>query len=258
MKLLVTGLNGTLAPILARTAERLGFSVVGWDRNRTSTDEGSAGDAWLESERPDAIAHLAMGSPEWARRLALYAAIHAKPLIFTSSAMVFHHQPDGPHGIHAERNAQDDYGRYKRDCEDAILTANPSACVARIGWQIDPSQPGNNMLMALDQWQTTTGRISASRAWRPACSFMEDTAAALMKLLQNPVHGVSHIDSNADEGHDFVQIALSLRIEFGRESWRVHPNADYRHDQRLLGGGALVPPLSDRLVSLKCAADGDA
>lgn len=249
MKWLITGLNGTLAPVLARQAHALGVEVLAWDRHRIPPDDAAAGDAWLRRERPDAIAHLGMGSAEWAGRLARHAAEHGLPFVFTSTAMVFHHVPDGPHAVDDERNAQDDYGRYKRACEDAVRASNPEASVVRIGWQIDAVQPGNNMLMALDQWQATQGRVSASRAWKPACSFMADTAAALAQLLLQPAPGVSHLDSNADEGHDFAQIVRALKVQFGREAWNLHVQEDYVHDQRLRGGGARVPPLSQRLPS---------
>ena len=250
MKWLITGLNGTLAPVLARQAAAHGAEVLAWDRNRLPPDDVAASDAWLRQERPDAIAHLGMGSAEWAGRLARHAADHGLPFVFTSTAMVFHHQPNGPHAVGDERSAQDPYGQYKCACEDAILAANAEASVVRIGWQIDALQPGNNMLMALDHWQASQGRVSASEAWKPACSFMGDTAAALAGLMMQPVPGVSHLDSNADEGHHFAQIAQALKRAFHREAWDIHVHQDYEHDQRLAGGGARVPPLSARLASL--------
>jgi dTDP-4-dehydrorhamnose reductase len=80
---------------------------------------------------------------------------------------------------------------------------------------------------------------------------MADTAAALARLLLQPVPGVSHVDSNAEEGHDFAQLAGALKVTFHREAWAIHVHEDYTHDQRLLGGDALVPPLSARLASLR-------
>jgi dTDP-4-dehydrorhamnose reductase len=170
--------------------------------------------------------------------------------------MVFHHVPDGPHAVYAERSAQDAYGQYKCACEDVVLASHPQASVVRIGWQIDPVRTGNNMLTTLDQWQATQGRVSGSRAWKPACSFMDDTAAVLVRLLQMPVAGVLHLDSNAEEGHNFPQIAQALKVAFGRDTWEIHIHEDYKHDQRLLGGTAFAPPLSTRLASLKLADRG--
>ena len=168
-------------------------------------------------------------------------------MVFTSTAMVFHHEPDGPHQPHHLRTAQDSYGRSKIAAEDAVLAANPLATVARIGWQIDATRPGNNMLMHLDQWQQREGHIGASRAWRPACSFMDDTAAALLGLLVQPPGGIVHLDSNADEGHSFDRIVQGLKQAYGRSAWQIHVHEDYRHDQRLAGGGGRMPPLSARL-----------
>jgi dTDP-4-dehydrorhamnose reductase len=134
-----------------------------------------------------------------------------------------------------------------------VRSAHGGATIARIGWQIDPTQPGNNMLMALDQWQASQGHVGASRRWKPACSFMADTAQALAGLLRRPVAGIVHLDSNADEGHSFLEIVLALRASFGRAHWLVQPQDDYVHDQRLLGGEARLAALSSRLVLLSNA-----
>lgn len=123
--------------------------------------------------------------------------------------------------------------------------------VVRIGWQIDPDTQGNNMLCALDGWQVREGCVAASRAWKPACSFMVDTALSLMNLIDHPTPGVMHLDSNATEGHTFDQIVSALQESFGRTQWQLRVHEDYVHDQRLKGGEELVPGLSTRLPSLR-------
>ena len=132
-----------------------------------------------------------------------------------------------------------------------MRAAHPGAVVARIGWQIDEGAQGNNMLAHLDQWQARAGRIGASRAWQPACSFMADTAAALLALIETPRPGVIHLDSNASEGHRFDAIVAALAQRFERAHWVIAANDDYRHDQRLVGHQALMPPLSQRLPGLR-------
>ncbi|MFM7705216.1 MAG: sugar nucleotide-binding protein [Rubrivivax sp.] len=248
MKWLITGLNGTLAPVLAREAASQGVEVLAWSRHAVPPDDAAASQAWLQAMRPDAIAHLGMGSAQWAGQLAGYAAGRELPFVYTSSAMVFHHEPDGPHAPGDARTAQDDYGRYKIACEDAVHAAHPGASVVRIGWQIDPAQPGNNMLMALDEWQASQGRVAASWRWKPACSFMADTARALARLLHEPAAGVVHLDGNAQEGHSFLDIVLALQAAFDRPHWRVHAHDDYVHDQRLVGGPVRLAGLSETLV----------
>lgn len=245
-RLLITGLSGTLAPHLARAATRAGWDVLGWDRRRLPTDDADAVAAHLQASRPDAIAHFALGPVGWAAGLAAYAARHGLPLLFTSTAMVFHHQPDGPHLPGDERTAQDDYGRSKIAAEDAIRTAHPAARIARIGWQIDEAAQGNNMLATLDGWQREQGRIAASRCWIPACSFMPDTAAALLSLLEvDAAAGQTvHLDSNAESALSFDHLVAALARRFGRPNWRIDVTEDYRHDQRLLD------PQPGRIVGL--------
>lgn len=247
MKWIITGLGGTLAPHLARAAATAGVDVVGWNRASVDPDDAAGCARFLAAEKPDAIAHLGMGSADWAGRLAAAAGCRGIPFAFTSSAMVFDSVPDGPHAIDAPLTAKDPYGQYKIACESAVLSAYPEASVARIGWQIDPHQAGNNMLMALDAWQAKDGHVAASRAWIPACSFMEDTAAALMDLLTKPRSGVVHLDGNTDEAHPFDRIVAGMKLAYSRDAWVLRVSEDYRHDQRLISSLLRIPPLSARL-----------
>ncbi|HEX5650506.1 MAG TPA: sugar nucleotide-binding protein [Steroidobacteraceae bacterium] len=253
MKLLVTGLNGTLAPVVADCARARGHTIVGWDRSRIDPGDVAAAQSWLASQVPAAIAHLALGGVEWSAWLARYAWDHALPFVFTSTAMVFHHEPDGPHRVDDRRNARDDYGLYKIQCEDAVLAAHAHATVLRLGWQIDPDRAGNNMLLALDAWQRRDGCVAASRAWRPACSFMADTAEAIVDLLERALPGVQHFDSNSRDAHSFFEIAEALRTQYARCDWVVQEHDEYRHDQRLVGGDLVAPPISRRLTALRRA-----
>ena len=223
---------------------------MGWDRHQVPPDDAAACEAHLETLQPQAIFHLAMGSEVWGAQLARFAMARQIPMIFTSTAMVFDHEPNGPHAVDDARTAKDDYGRYKMRCEDAVLNANPASMVMRIGWQINADGQGNNMLRALDDWQVREGRVSASRAWRPACSFMADTAIALLHFLKRPIAGVTHFDSNAIEGHTFEAITVALKTQFARAHWVIAPHDDYVHDQRLRSETLLAPPLSTRLPCL--------
>ena len=85
--LLLTGLSGTLAPRLAQRAAAAGWRICGWDRQAVPADDGVQARAWLAQARPDAIAHLAIGSPRWAGLLAAHAHANGLPFLFTSTAM---------------------------------------------------------------------------------------------------------------------------------------------------------------------------
>jgi dTDP-4-dehydrorhamnose reductase len=253
MRVLLTGASGTLGQVLARRLRAQGDEVIAWPRAQVPPEDAAAGQRWLSQQRPDAIAHLATGGVAWADGLAGWAAEHAVPLVFTSTAMVFDHEPDGPHGVADARTARDDYGRSKIACEDAVLGRHPAATVLRLGWQIgDPDDPaaGNTMQAALDSWMARDGEIAASHRWTPACSFVDDSLGVLMALLRAPQAGVLHLDSNAAEGHRFDTIVRALAARLPRPHWRVRSVDGYQHDQRLRGGEALVPPLSARLPML--------
>ncbi len=188
-----------------------------------------------------------MGSETWAAQLADYAKQHDVPMVFTSTAMVFDHSPNGPHQINHLRTAKDDYGSYKIRCEDAVLAANPNACVARIGYQMDLDMLGNNMLAHLEQ-QAKNGGIEASRTWIPACSFMSDTALALCDLLEQRQLGVFHLDSNQQTAYGYDKIVVALKTHLNRD-WAVRVTETYSHDQRLVGSN-LLPKLHHMLPEL--------
>ena len=140
--------------------------------------------------------------------------------------MVFQHEPDGPHS-RCPRTAQDNCGFYKIRCAEAIRASSPAACIVRLGWQIDPDARGNNMLAALNAQQARDGCIRASTRWRPACSFMADTVAALRMLLEVPVAETVHLDSKAREGYSFAELVSALRTTYGCEHWVLNQTADY-------------------------------
>ena len=252
MHLLVTGLSGTLGPRLAELARASGWRVSGWDRRIVAADDSPAARDELLRLRPDAIAHLAVASAAWTRLLARHADERAIPLLFTSTAMVFDHDPDGPHDVAALRNARDAYGRGKIECEDVVRAEHPQATIARLGWQIDERASGNNMVAELDRWQARDGRVNASARWTPACSFMSDTCASLLELVRSAHGATVHLDSNAVEAWTFDRIVTALKRRCDRD-WAVAVDrtaAAYAHDQRLVGGDVALPPLSARLPEL--------
>ena len=252
MHLLVTGLSGTLGPRLAQQARASGCRVSGWDRRIVPADDSAAARDELLRLRPDAIAHLAIASTAWTALLARHASERAIPLLFTSTAMVFDHDPDGPHDVAAPRNARDDYGCGKIACEDVVRAEHPQATIARLGWQIDETASGNNMVAELDRWQARDGRVNASALWTPACSFMADTCASLLALILRGQGGTVHLDSNAVEAWTFDKIVSALKRRCDRD-WVVEVDrtaAAYAHDQRLAGGAVTLPRLSTRLPEL--------
>src|ERR1700740_2826159 len=101
MKILITGLNGTLAPRLAEAARAAGHQVVGWDRAAVNPDDEALSAPWLPAHCVDAVPHLGMGSA----RFAGFLAERCHNLLFTSTAMVFDHNPDRPPDVAGDGTA---------------------------------------------------------------------------------------------------------------------------------------------------------
>lgn len=257
MKVLLTGLHGTVAPWVAKEVEARGWEVAAWNRHAVDPMDERAADGFLRIEAPDAIVHLAMGPELWAGRLAAFASLRGLPMVFVSTAMVFDASSGGPHHPGDARTAIDDYGRYKIRCEDAVMAAYATATIARIGWQISPDAVGNNMLRQLDEQQLRDGIIRASSAWRPACSYMTDTAAALCDLVVDPSVGPVHLDSNAQDAWSFDEVVRRLGRKYQRD-WIIETTQDHVHDQRLVndGTGLALPPLSAHLGAYSDAYPG--
>lgn len=230
---LITGMHGTVAPILAEVLNAAGWETVGWDRQVVPPEDEAAGAAFISQIQPDWICHLALGAERWGAFLAEQARHYSAGFLFTSTVMVFSNIPDGPHHPADTRTSQEAYGRYKIRCEDQVQAANPNAIIGRIGWQIGRTRGGNHMLEALHQTQAQEGIVRCSTAWIPATSFLEDSCAGLLELMERREAGVYHLDSNARTALNYFQIVQKLKTIF-QTNWVLEPHAEYVHDQRLL------------------------
>jgi dTDP-4-dehydrorhamnose reductase len=254
MRLLVTGMHGTVAPRLAEHATAAGHEVLAWDRDAVPPDDPDACWAFLHSVRPDAIAHLAFGAESWAGLLAAASRERSLPFLYTSTAMVFAQRPDGPYRPEQPPTADTEYGQYKARCEQAVQAANPDAMVARLAYQVDlppasggrrEGAGGNHLLAHCEAAHASGEPIRASTRWIPALAFLDDTAAALLGLLTEPRPGIHHLDGNATSTWDHHRVVEALARQLDRP-WRIEPTEDPVHDQRLLASD-LIAPIDARL-----------
>jgi dTDP-4-dehydrorhamnose reductase len=229
MKALLTGLHGTVAPALAQALAQDGYDVVPWDRSLHPVDNPEAVRFFIECEKPAVFCHLAMGSPDWAEWAARTCAQLRIPFLFTSSVSVYAAAQAGPFAPGDVPCPDDDYGRYKLDCERRVQAAHPAAHVARIGWQIGFAPGGNQMVDYLDRAHREQGRIEASTRWFPGCSFLPDTAAGLVHVLKLPP-GLYHLDGNP--GLNFYEISAGLDRLLGR-GWNVVPVSGLVQNHRM-------------------------
>lgn len=266
MRWLITGAGGTLGQTVCASVRARGDEALAWPRQQVHPLDFGSQATWVATQRPDAIVHLAVGSQpsgaedegrrltmDWSEHLAGIAADLGIPLVFSSTAMVYDAEADGPYTLASPVTPRNDYGAQKAQAEHRMLMRHPGGVrIARLGWQIDPKRAdGNQMVAHAHREMAAHGRIDASRRWRPACSFIEDTAAALLRLAAQPA-GLYLFDSNHD-GVTFDRLlqALSDHHGFG---WQVRPTDDYRHDQRMIDPRAGLPSLSTRLPGLAAGA----
>lgn len=261
MRALVTGSNGTVGSVLCHKLARAGWGLVRWDRSEVSIDHYESMEAFVRRERPDVLFHLAAASQphqveagakaeeswrvnyEWTSELAWITRQLGIGFVFTSTVMVFTDARPGPYTIASRPDAAHDYGMEKRRAEERVFEQNPQAKVARLGWQIGSDLQGNQMAA----WLAQRSHVRASARWIPACSFLEDTAEALLWIAAARP-GLYHVDGN--EGWSFYDLACALRQRHDTQ-WSIEPTWAWAYDQRLLDARVPMPRLAERLPQLK-------
>jgi dTDP-4-dehydrorhamnose reductase len=260
MKTLITGIRGTVGSALARRLEQRGHAAVAWDRGVTPIDDYHAMEAFVRSQAPDVIYHLAIASRptgrageswlvnyEWSSELAWIARVVGARLVFASTVMVFSDRAAGPFTRGSVPDAAEGYGFEKRMAEERVRYQNPDAVIARLAWQIGEAPGSNNMIDFLDKKHRELGHVPASARWYPAAAFLEDTADALIALAGAPADTYM-LDAN--RGFTFYEIASALsRLHGG--AWPVVPTEDFVQDQRMQDERIVLPSLDERLPGLR-------
>lgn len=255
MKAIITGANGTIGNVLMQLLP----GSVAWNRNTCPPLDEKTTLQFLDAEKPDTFIHLAIASKstgrpdegrlintQWPVQLAEICRERDIRFLLTSTAMVFSERQTGPFTIESPAMREDGYGYEKRQAEIGVLRVNRDARVVRLGWQIGREEGSNNMIDHFEKSQREHGHVSCSTKWMPACSFLEDTAAALMRALDQPP-GLYMIDSNTHWNYFDIVTAIS---ELHGKRWKVVANEDLVYDQRLLDPRLNLPPLNQRLPSL--------
>lgn len=259
MKVLVTGLGGTVGQALAARLRAERHEVVGWDRAAVPIDRYDAMDRFVAETGPDAIVNLAIASRptgrpdeswlvnhDWPSELAWICRQRGVRFVHASSVMVFSDRAEGPFTVESAPDATEGYGHEKRAAEGRVAYQNPDAVIARLGWQIGAAPGSNNMIDFLEKRTREQGHVAASARFLPACSFLPDTAAALCRAIAAPP-GLYQVDSN--RGHSFLAIARALSALYGGR-WPVVEASEPAQDQRMIDPRLEVPPLGARLPAL--------
>jgi dTDP-4-dehydrorhamnose reductase len=250
-KVILTGMGGTVAPVVAAELRRRGYTTVRWHKEEVSPTDEAACVRFIESESPDWIAHIATGPEEWCTTIARECARRGTGLIHTGSVSVYSGKQVGPFAVTDDPDPDDDYGRYKLRCEGLIFNACPEAIIARIGWQIGDALPApggtykNHMVHFFARKAAEQeGRVEASDQWTPGSSFLDDTAAALADLMERREPGLYHVDGNP--GLTFFEITRRL-ARLHDTGWNVVPSHDRAGSSRMVDPRVLVRSIEDRL-----------
>lgn len=261
MRVLVTGLRGTVGQALQKYLESSGHEVFGWNREEIPISNYMAMESYIQEIFPDVLCHLAVpsrltGLPnehwlvhyEWSSELAWICHKFGVRFLYASTVQVFSDTARGPFTPQSQPDNDYGYGFEKRMAEQRILYQNPQAYIVRLGWQIGTSLEGNHMTTYLENKQKTEGKISASTRWLPACSFLDDTVAMLWEIVIHHAPTIYLLDSNL--GWNFYEIATALAKTLKRE-WNIIPDESFVYDQRMMDNRISMPPLSTKLSGLR-------
>lgn len=210
MRVIMTGMNGTVAPYAAKELMVCGHTVIPWDRKAVPTDSLLKTREFLLRERAEYVLHIAMGPEQWARDMAQVCAQHGIGFLFTSTVDVLSDKNSGPYTPKDQPFSVTDYGKYKIRCEEMIKSVNPDARIVRLGWQIGREPGSNNMVDFLSKQMKDNGVIRAGRRWYPSCSYLWDTSEALLTAMGLPPGTYLF---NANVNMSFYEIVQTLQKE---------------------------------------------
>jgi dTDP-4-dehydrorhamnose reductase len=260
MKAIITGASGAVGSALSHYLTEQGHTAIAWNRAETPIDDYAAMETYLRHHQPDVLFHLAVATQstgreneawavtyEWTSELAWLCRQLNIRFVFTSTVMVYTNDAIGPFTPATLPDAPEGYGYEKIQAEARTFAQNPSAVVARLGWQIGNAPGTNNMVDFLERQQAEQGEIRASRKWLPACSFVQDSAAALTALATFPA-GLYLVNSNTQ--WSFYDIVVALNALHGNR-WNVVPDDAFVYDQRMLDERVPIASLDERLPALK-------
>ena len=246
MKILVTGASGLLGLNLSLQMNGT-HTIVGVDRTKLAGTpfelvkadllEPGACSRLLDEIQPDAVIHTAANAiidacesnPEGARllnaeipgQLAEECARRDVRLIHISTDAVFDGMKDGIYTEDDIPNPLGIYARTKLDGENAVLSVNPDAAVARVnffGWSLSGKRSLSEFFFNhLNAGKPCNGFVDA---WFCAI-FVGDLADTLVRMLEKDLSGLYHaVGSEALTKYEF---GVKLARQFGFDEKLIHP-----------------------------------
>lgn len=229
MKAIITGMSGTVAPVVANLFKANGYEIVAYDRYITPIDDKVAIEAFIKKENPRIVLHLALGSQTWSSMLAEITKSLDIAFVYISTVSVFGNNQKGPFVVSDAPMPSDDYGKYKKASEDVVLKANPNSYIIRIGWQIGDAAGSNNMIDFFQKQMDESGFIKASSNFYPSCSFMPDTASAIYDIITNHQPGLYLVNSN----HTYSLYEIATFLKTLHPLFKIEEDLTFKYDNRM-------------------------
>ncbi|MBP3965028.1 sugar nucleotide-binding protein [Paenibacillus lignilyticus] len=239
MKAMITGNNGAVAPYVNRELKSRSMDVTVWKRELVGIDNEEEVYRFIEETNPDIFFHIATGPIEWLEYIAKATKKLGIKLVFTSTVSVFSEDKTGPYTPESIPDAENSYGVYKIQCEKLLKEFYPEAYILRLGWQIGSETGSNNMFDFLCRGQQDNGCIEASSQWYPSCSFLEDTAAAIVDIALNYESNTYLLNSNRK--YSFYDIVLYLK-RLHQQDWKVVETNALVRDDRMYDDRIIMKP----------------
>lgn len=229
MKAIITGMNGTVAPVVAQTFKQHGYEIIPYDRSIIPVDDEEAILSFVQKHNPRVILHLALGPKEWGEMLAKICKELDITFVYISTVSVYSNAQKGPFVATDEPLPNDDYGKYKKASEDLIKAANDQSYILRIGWQIGTEAGSNNMIDFFQKQMNEHGVIKVSSRFYPSCSFITDTASAIYELITNHSPDLYLINSN----HTYSLYEIGLYIKKKHPLFKFQEDQGFQYDNRM-------------------------
>lgn len=244
-KAIFTGMHGTVAPVVAKTFESHGVSVLPYDRELVPVDQPQVIENFLLTHQPDIVLHFAMGSPDWAKTLATLCAKLYIVFVYISTVSVYDAKAIGPYTVNTPADAKDNYGSYKRQSEILVQEANPLSYILRLSWQIGEAPGSNQMIDFLKKEMDQKGVVFASSRWYPSATFITDTADAIYHIVTSFSPDLYLLNSN--DKFTFFDIVTYLKT--------IHPwivvkeSQEFTADMRMMDDRVPIQKLSSYIHS---------
>lgn len=200
-KAYITGITGTVAPYLKEELSTHGYVVYDKHIRINSDKELETLKLYLNQINPDYVFHLALGPISFSETLARYCKINDKTLVYISTVSVFEDNEGGPYYPSSTVTVTNEYGKYKYECEQAIMAILPSSYVIRIGWQISDKADSktNNMFRFIKDNLNDYNEITVSDQFYPSTSYLHDTVEAIRTIVENNKPDLYFVNSNLDK-----------------------------------------------------------